>query len=159
MEVLYNNIAISNNQKLSLSETLVRPQVVLPTDIDMSTLIMYDPDAVGNKTFIHWLQTDGKDLLPYLPPSPPPNSGTHRYIFEIYGKTITTSQPGIERSVTSIDQTKQLLGLYGPPLYKTQFVSENTSGQGGRKTNKRKRTIRRRKQVKCYKKSKSNRRR
>ncbi|NGX56651.1 MAG: putative lipoprotein LppC [Candidatus Anoxychlamydiales bacterium] len=66
-------------------------------------LIIDDPDAVNNKTFVHMIlfnidsnekfineSTKGiyglNDLneLNYCPPCPPKNSGTHRYFFKVY---------------------------------------------------------------------------
>ena len=54
-------------------------------------LIIHDPDAIkGN--YIHWFVSNiqnndidkGITQLKYVGPSPPPNTGKHRYIFELY---------------------------------------------------------------------------
>lgn len=42
--------------------------------------MMYDPDAP--KPFIHWvISLNGKEIIPYYPPSPPDKTGLHRYVF------------------------------------------------------------------------------
>ena len=57
------------------------------------SVIMLDPDAPlgkGTRTWTHWFVTISSDgtiineLYPYQPPSPPPGSGKHRYIFNLY---------------------------------------------------------------------------
>jgi phosphatidylethanolamine-binding protein (PEBP) family uncharacterized protein len=66
---------------------------------------MFDPDAPSPssptcRSWLHWLLVDasaaansppsppspphGRDLVPFAPPTPPPGSGTHRYIIRIY---------------------------------------------------------------------------
>ena len=72
-----------------------KPDIILNNgDINKSyLLIMYDPDAV-NGTYIHWLVSNivlndinkGTTLLDYKGPAPPPRTGKHRYIFELYLK-------------------------------------------------------------------------
>jgi phosphatidylethanolamine-binding protein (PEBP) family uncharacterized protein len=140
MQVMYNNVPIQNGQRMQVSDTKMQPQVLLPTK---GTLIMYDPDAVGEKTYVHWVQVDGKDLLPYAPPSPPPNTGEHRYIFELYNDPDKDIRAKVipERSFNSVDDLKSQLGLYGPPLYTVQFVSQYAGQNGGNK--KKKKTIKR----------------
>ena len=58
------------------------------------SIIMLDPDAPDGKgtssTWTHWFVTISSDgtiineHYPYQPPSPPPGSGKHRYIFNLY---------------------------------------------------------------------------
>ena len=58
------------------------------------SIIMLDPDAPDGKgtssTWTHWFVTISSDgtiinePYPYQPPSPPPGSGKHRYIFNLY---------------------------------------------------------------------------
>ncbi|KAI9824269.1 MAG: hypothetical protein M1832_002077 [Thelocarpon impressellum] len=55
------------------------------------TIVLTDPDApsradASNGQFCHWIATNitsphAADLVPYLPPTPPPGSGPHRYVF------------------------------------------------------------------------------
>ena len=58
-------------------------------------MTLTDPDApnennVGKQTWTHYvalIQPDGtvlQEYYKYQPPSPPSNSGTHRYIFNVY---------------------------------------------------------------------------
>ena len=52
---------------------------------------MHDPDSVHGD-YCHWLiiniqgnnLNNGDTILPYKGPSPPPKTGVHRYIFELY---------------------------------------------------------------------------
>lgn len=78
-----------------------------PTETKSFALILEDPDAVGGKTFTHWLVinipvaitsvAEGSVDIPqaeaitndggsasFFPPCPPPGTGAHRYIFKIY---------------------------------------------------------------------------
>ena len=53
------------------------------------TILMYDPDAVGaipgtKVNYLHYLQMNEKVCIPYKGPSPPANSGIHRYTFVLY---------------------------------------------------------------------------
>ncbi|CAL4066026.1 unnamed protein product [Meganyctiphanes norvegica] len=65
-------------------------------------LIMVDPDAPGHDNgdaWLHWIQSgvqgadllkghfNGKEITSYNPPTPPKNSGVHRYFFFIYEET------------------------------------------------------------------------
>ena len=85
MEIYYNNKKVVNNEFLKPSETHTKPEIKFNFDYDKYyTLILYDPDAVGG-THIHWLVinildrniNNGKTILPYKGPAPPPNSGKH----------------------------------------------------------------------------------
>lgn len=87
----------------------------VPPQAQSLALIMHDPDAVGGD-FTHWLLWDipantetiaansvpvgavqglnGSDQSGYTGPCPPPGTGTHRYIFELYalGKSLGLAQ-------------------------------------------------------------------
>jgi hypothetical protein len=68
---------------------------------------MYDPDAFGGSR-VHWAVTDindndvnnGYNLLRYKGPAPPPKTGKHRYIFELYEKPINETGILEERSIS-----------------------------------------------------------
>jgi phosphatidylethanolamine-binding protein (PEBP) family uncharacterized protein len=77
-----------------------KPKITLNTDVNDNSkgkkysVIMLDPDAPDSKgtssTWTHWFVTISSDgtiineHYPYQPPSPPPGSGQHRYIFNLY---------------------------------------------------------------------------
>ena len=56
------------------------------------TIIIWDPDAPHDPSFLHWLVTNipggdishGRVIQPYTPPSPPAGSGEHRYYVGLY---------------------------------------------------------------------------
>jgi phosphatidylethanolamine-binding protein (PEBP) family uncharacterized protein len=151
MEVIYNNKLIKNNQYVKVVETQIKPQIVFDENKNnIYTLIMYDPDAI-NGTHIHWIVSDikdnnienGKVLIPYKGPAPPPKTGKHRYIFELYlqGNNLNIN----ERSI-SIISVRNKMSL-NEPIYKIQFISQNESGGKKRKT---KRKLRRRRTRRNY---------
>lgn len=138
MEVIYNNKLIKNNEYVKVLETQTEPQIVFHDNKNnIYTLIMYDPDAI-NGTYIHWIVSDikenniknGKVLIPYKGPAPPPKTGKHRYIFELYlqGNNLNIS----ERSI-SIISVRNKMSL-NEPIYKIQFISQNEGGGKKRKT-------------------------
>ena len=49
----------------------------------MSYLVLHDSNAVNldsGKTFLHWIIDDQvRELMRYMPPTPPPGSGDHVY--------------------------------------------------------------------------------
>jgi len=144
MKLIYNNKIIQNNEILTPNYTQKEPEIRIDTNKnDLYSLVMYDPDAV-NGTYIHWILVNIKNnniktgtiILPYKGPSPPPNTGKHRYIFEIFEQKEYLDKKQIERN-NSINSIKSILNL-DKSLNKIQFISENKVG--GRKT-KRKRNI------------------
>jgi len=146
MEVIYNNKLIKNNQYVKVVETQIKPQIVFDENKNnIYTLIMYDPDAI-NGTYIHWIVSDikdnnienGKVLIPYKGPAPPPKTGKHRYIFELclQGNNLNIN----ERSI-SIISVRNKMSL-NEPIYKIQFISQNESGGKKRKTKRKLRTRR-----------------
>jgi phosphatidylethanolamine-binding protein (PEBP) family uncharacterized protein len=144
MDVIYNNKSIKNNDYLKITETQKQPDIKIHKnnnnyDNNIYTIIMYDPDAI-NGTYIHWIITNilrndlktGNVILNYKGPSPPPKTGKHRYIFELYNEIGEKIINDIERNM-SIDNLKSILSL-DKPLYKIQFISENKIGGKKRKT-------------------------
>lgn len=87
----------------------------VPAEVESLALIVHDPDAVGGD-FVHWivwdiptsteaitansvpagaiqgLNSSGKNG--YMGPCPPAGTGTHRYMFELYGLDKTLGLPG-----------------------------------------------------------------
>jgi phosphatidylethanolamine-binding protein (PEBP) family uncharacterized protein len=67
---------------LNRSLTLKQPVIEIPKAY---SVVMYDPDAPDSKpnSFYHWIKTSEQEILPYIPPTPPPGSGEHHYIFTL----------------------------------------------------------------------------
>jgi phosphatidylethanolamine-binding protein (PEBP) family uncharacterized protein len=146
MEVIYNNKLIINNEFLKVSKTQNQPEIKININNDKSyLLIMYDPDAVGG-THVHWILSDiknndanqGRDLIPYKGPAPPPKTGNHRYIFELYNQEIPIIDEVKERNI-SIENLRKKLNLT-EPINTVKFISKNENGGKRRRTRKRKKT-------------------
>ncbi|KAI1706545.1 phosphatidylethanolamine-binding protein domain-containing protein [Ditylenchus destructor] len=86
------------------------PNVTWDTDHSLHTLVMIDPDVPApdgygwGPQFLHWLVVNipennsvanGDTVSHYYPPTPPDNSGEHRYILLVYKQngTISTRNP------------------------------------------------------------------
>lgn len=140
MQVIYNDKSIRNNELLNVNETQVKPKIVYHGENSkVYTLIMYDPDAI-NGTHIHWVITNivgnnistGTSVIPYKGPAPPPKTGKHRYIFELYEQPDLINVEMQERNM-SVEDFRKFMGLnISDLLYKLQFISQNTSA--GKKT-------------------------
>lgn len=135
MEVTYNNKPIKNNDFLKVSETQLKPEIKFSFDrFKKYLLVMYDPDAFGG-THVHWIVANinnndinnGYNLLDYKGPAPPPKTGKHRYIFELYEQPIKENSTSIEERNISIEDLRKILGLH-EPIYKIKFISQNESG-------------------------------
>ncbi len=142
MEIFYNNELFNNDEFLDVFETQKQPEIKLNVDSKkLYSLIMYDPNAVKG-TFIHWLKLNitsndirtGNIIIPYKGPAPPPGSGIHHYIFELYEQSGENNLVIEERVVNSIDEVKNKLNL-NKIIKKIQFKSENKEG-GKRKTSR-----------------------
>jgi phosphatidylethanolamine-binding protein (PEBP) family uncharacterized protein len=144
MEVIYNNKPIINNEFLKVSKTQNKPEIKLNINNNKSyLLIMYDPDAVVG-TRVHWILSDiknndanlGKVIIPYKGPAPPPKTGNHRYIFELYNQEIPIIDEVKERNI-SIESLRKKLNLT-EPINTVKFISKNENGGKRRRTRKRK---------------------
>lgn len=71
-------------QSLTQQETQQKPFLMIPEN---HYVVLSDPDAT-QPDYIHWIASSTKEILPYQGPSPPPGTGTHRYIF-----TLAKGQP------------------------------------------------------------------
>ncbi|XP_058926934.1 phosphatidylethanolamine-binding protein 4 [Kogia breviceps] len=123
------------------------PIVKFPGALDGATyiLVMVDPDAPSRSSPIarfwrHWLVTDiqgadmkkgkirGQELSPYQPPSPPAQSGFHRYQFLVYlqeGKTISLlPKESKTRASWKMDRFLSRFHL-GEPEASIQFMTPN----------------------------------
>ena len=139
MEVFYNNKIVNNNELLKPSETQTKPQIKYSFENNkLYTLLMHDPDSVYGNRF-HWIVANisgdvknGVDLLPYTGPAPPPKTGIHRYIFELYEQDRNIDVNMEERNLP-MEVVKNKLNI-GEPISVTHFISKNESGGRRRKT-------------------------
>jgi phosphatidylethanolamine-binding protein (PEBP) family uncharacterized protein len=99
---------------------------------------MHDPDSVYGNRF-HWIVANisgdvknGVDLLPYTGPAPPPKTGIHRYIFELYEQDRNIDVNMEERNLP-MEVVKNKLNI-GEPISVIHFISKNESGGRRRKT-------------------------
>jgi phosphatidylethanolamine-binding protein (PEBP) family uncharacterized protein len=135
MEVFYNGNILKDNQFLTVSESQVEPEITLNVNSNkLYTLILYDPDAVGG-TYIHWTKTNitnndiktGNTIIPYKGPAPPPKTGKHHYIFNLYEQNAVNKMLPLEQRVFELNDLENKLQVNNP-IYKIQFISANESG-------------------------------
>ena len=146
MEVFYNSKFVTNNDFLNPTETQIKPEVKYPFENNkLYTLLMHDPDSVYGNRF-HWIVTNiindfknGEDVLLYTGPAPPPKTGTHRYIFELYEQENINNNVNIEERNISMNFVKKMLNI-GDPISKFRFISRNESGGKNKHKTKRSRT-------------------
>jgi hypothetical protein len=175
MQISYNQNPIMLDQKMTQEATQFQPNISYYADPEKYyTLIMYDPDAVtSTNNFVHWTVTNikgnqitsGNPLLPYYGPHPPPGSGTHHYIFELFKQdqptSISVTLSEVDREISK-EELYNKLGLTGKtPEQTTQFIVEaqaqsKAESIGGKNLNiKRKtKTIKRKKKQNNKKKTK-----
>jgi hypothetical protein len=157
MKISYNQnkSLIKKDETMTQEATHVEPNVLyISTDPNsLYTLIMYDPDAVTSaNNYVHWTVTNirgtdiksGTHLLPYYGPHPPPGSGKHHYIFELFKQenatpiTVTLSE---EDRKISKSVLYEKLGLTGKtPDQTTQFIVEALP-VGGKNLNMKRKTM------------------
>ena len=91
--VTYATTLINNGDDLTGKPELYTKIPIIkinPADGANYFITLTDPDVPGKKTWTHYvanIKANGKVInepYSYEPPSPPPNSGTHRYIFNVY---------------------------------------------------------------------------
>lgn len=146
MEVFYNGNILKDRQFLSVSESQTEPHIKLNVNPNkLYTLVLYDPDAISG-TYIHWIKTNitssdiktGNIIIPYKGPSPPPKSGKHHYIFNLYEQNGENKIGPLEEKVFELNELENKLGV-NKIIYIIQFISENNSGGKRTRRNKRKR--------------------
>ena len=148
IELYYNNRKVVNDEFLKPSETQIQPELKFNFDSNkLYTLIMYDPDSVSG-THIHWLVINinnniknGKILLPYKGPAPPPKSGKHRYIFELYEQENMLNLEPFENRIIAINSLKNQLNIVDNCIAKIKFISQNESGGKSKKRKKRSKKV------------------
>jgi phosphatidylethanolamine-binding protein (PEBP) family uncharacterized protein len=135
MQVFYNKEEIKPNSYLEKQKAQEEPKVKLREKVpESTTLIMYDPDAVGG-TYLHWIVQDyfssenKKVILPYQGPAPPKGSGVHNYIFSLFENITFSSQP-MERKINNINE----ITSGGKPIQSFSFKSSSPDGGKRRKT-------------------------
>lgn len=135
MQVFYNGEEIKPNSYLDKGKAQIEPKVLLREKVpESSTLIVYDPDAVGG-TYLHWIVQDyfspkkKKVILPYQGPAPPKGSGVHNYIFSLF-ENITFSSQAMERKINNINELTS-----GKEPIQT-FVFKSSTSDGGRRERK-----------------------
>lgn len=145
MEVFYNGNILKDNQFLTVSESQVEPEIKINVDPSkLYTLVLYDPDAI-NGTYIHWTKTNithndiktGNIIIPYKGPAPPPKTGKHHYIFNLYQQNAVNKMLPLEQRVFELNELENKLQVNNP-IYKIQFISANESG--GKKSKRNRRT-------------------
>ncbi len=154
MEVYYNNKLVNNNEFLKPSETQFKPEIKYSFENNkLYTLLMRDPDSIHGNRF-HWIAINivndiknADDLLSYTGPAPPPKTGMHHYIFELYEQERNIDMKLEERNIP-MNFVKKMLNI-GEPISVIQFISKNQSGGKRKKRTKRKRTNK--KKTKRYK--------
>ncbi|CAH2051985.1 unnamed protein product, partial [Iphiclides podalirius] len=103
------------------SRMIIEPCVSWDGDVNSYyTLAMVDPDAPSRSSpllreFLHWLVGNipgndlktGETLAAYVPPTPPPGTGFHRYVYLIY------RQPGrVDFNTNLLDFTTEQLRVH-----------------------------------------------
>jgi phosphatidylethanolamine-binding protein (PEBP) family uncharacterized protein len=150
MEVFYNKQKLlKDGQFLSVYETQVEPDIKLNVNPNkLYTLVLYDPDAV-NGTYVHWIKVNitnndmktGNIIIPYKGPAPPPKTGKHHYIFNLYEQNGENKMSRLEQRAIELAKLENILGVT-QPIYKIKFISENESGGKRRNKTRYRKTIR-----------------
>jgi phosphatidylethanolamine-binding protein (PEBP) family uncharacterized protein len=167
MEVFYNGKLLKDNKFLRVYETQSEPHITLNVDPNkLYTLVLYDPDAVSG-TYIHWIKANitnndmrtGNIIIPYKGPAPPPKTGKHHYIFNLYEQNGENKTGMLEEKVFELNKLENKLGVK-ELVYKIQFISENESGGNERGSNENglKRTRRNKRQRRKTRKNKKTKR-
>jgi phosphatidylethanolamine-binding protein (PEBP) family uncharacterized protein len=95
--------------------------VMNATTNDRYTILMYDPDAVapagGKTTYLHWCVFNrtatepGETCVTYKKPTPPSQSGTHRYTFALYKQSGPLTCGPLDRTPFDIQDFEKSHGL------------------------------------------------
>lgn len=152
MQVFYNGEEIKPNSYLEKQLAQKEPEIKLgENQPESTTLIMYDPKAVGG-TYLHWMVQDYSSsekrriILPYQGPAPPKGTGVHDYIFSLFHNLTIPSQP-MERKIKNINE----ITSGKEPL--AQFTFHSSTPDGGKQTKRRKTCKRKLKRVSIKRKT------
>lgn len=130
MKIMYPTFTLKNiNTVSTVEDTQHTPQIILP-NIELSTLMMHDPDS-SQPSWLHWLVVNipngdiskGNTIVSYNGPSPPPNTGTHHYIFELYSQNLSILPRNIKRNSFVV---KHFVEDYNLNFLKKQMFKVNT---------------------------------
>eukprot|EP01118_Nematostelium_gracile_P004016 TRINITY_DN1475_c0_g1_i1.p1 TRINITY_DN1475_c0_g1~~TRINITY_DN1475_c0_g1_i1.p1 ORF type:complete len:170 (-),score=41.59 TRINITY_DN1475_c0_g1_i1:108-617(-) len=143
LKVSYGDRELKMGEVLDPSEAKSTPSLHWGTvDGKLYTLLMVDPDAPSRENptkrcYRHWGVVnipgnkigEGKIVTEYMGPAPPPNSGTHRYVFLVYeqakGLKLDTHNLG-ERGGFNVPHFMKESGLKDP-LAAFMFHSQNSN--------------------------------
>ena len=108
MEIYIGKKKLSNHDTLSVKEAKKVFRIKTIHDDFIYSVIIYDIYAPSvenpiNSPYLHYLKVNingdhdqnGKIISNYKPPSPPPNSGNHKYIIDIYVQKNTIKMDAI----------------------------------------------------------------
>ena len=154
IDIKYNDKTVKNNLFLTTAETQIEPKISYNSNNNnLYTFLMHDPDSIHGD-YCHWLiinipdnnLNNGDIILPYKGPSPPPKTGVHRYIFELYKQNNRLNPlDTVERNI-SMSDIKNKVGISSlVPISKIHFLSENENKSGGKKRKRKIKTTKKRK--------------
>jgi phosphatidylethanolamine-binding protein (PEBP) family uncharacterized protein len=119
LKISYGNTLLQPNEDLTGKTTLYKqkPTINFNPHKDKTYLItMTDPDApngVGKQTWAHYVvlmnNNVAQEFYPYKPPTPPANSGIHRYIFSAYAYKEYEPEKLINKNLAGNVYYKQIL--------------------------------------------------
>ena len=146
MEVFFNGKLMKDDEFLKVSESQIEPEIRLHVNPNkFYTLILYDPDAVTG-THIHLAKVNitnndnktGNIIIPYKGPAPPPKTGKHRYIFNLYEQDSVNLAQEINERQMELDMIEDILKI-DVPIFTIKFISQNENGGRKKRKTKRKR--------------------
>ena len=154
IDIKYNDKTVKNNIFLTPDETQIEPKISYNSNNnDLYTFLMHDPDSVHGD-YCHWLLlnipsnnlNNSDTILPYKGPSPPPKTGIHRYIFELYKQNNRLESLEMVDRNMSMNDIKNKVGISSLVLISIiQFLSENDNKSGGKKRTRKRKTTKKRK--------------
>ena len=133
MIIKYNTKTVKNGQFLTPQEASVKPILTYKANPKyLYTLIVHDPDAPSGN-HLHWIVVNipglnvnkGVELLSYRSPHPPPKSGTHHYIFQLFKQKKYITQPlTFQRIMPHQDVLAKFDNVIGKPIDTGHFTSK-----------------------------------
>ena len=122
---------------LTREQTATQPHITLPSSIQYpAVLVMFDNDVppASKPGYLHWLRVynapnEYTDIVPYAPPTPPPESGRknsqgiwfHEYIFQLYSQVKTPIPQVSQRPAFNITNFKKKLAITSAPIAEDNF--------------------------------------